>query len=154
VLIVCPDAKELASMAGALAGHFTVLAAHGPDEARRLLARHGPCRLAYFEAGDNAQSDLASIRDLGQDDMELIALVRPPCPLAIRKAAANGRIQGICLLPLSAEALLAKTRAALSSPCPATDNGSSRRSILTREEVAFLLGSPLLETPLPCRPSN
>jgi len=132
-------------MTGILSGHFAVLAAHGPDEALRLIARQGPCRLAFFEMGDDPETDLDWTRGPGMADMTVIALARRPCPPAVRDAVANGRVQEVCLLPVAPQTLLAKTRDVLS--CPRPGNAHAHTCVLTREEVAFLLGTFLPTEP-------
>lgn len=138
-------------MAGALSGHFSVLAAHDLDEALRLIDRHGPCQLAYCEVGGDIPAALDKTRSLTRAGVAVIALVRPPCPDIVREAAASGRIQGVCQLPLSPEALRARTREALGLP-PAASRGNGRAlgGLLTREEVDFLLGRTLLRTASAC----
>jgi hypothetical protein len=146
VLIICPDPIDLATMAGTLSGNFAVLAAHDLDEAARLLDRTGPCRLAYCEVGDDAETTLEGMRRLGRAGMEVIALIRPPCPQAVREAAANGRVQGVYQLPLLPESLLAQTREMLCRVCPPPSYGRQQACVLTREEVAFLLNEFLYDS--------
>jgi len=141
VLIICPDSMGLVSMTGALSEDFSVLPAHDSDEAQRLIEKYGPCRLAYCEVRGDIASELAWTQELRKAGMQVIAMVRPPCPEEVRKAAANGSIDGYCLLPMSPDALRTKTRKALGMPSPRPRcHSMSAYRILTREEVDFLLG--------------
>ena len=154
VLILSPDSLRLASMAGALSEDYPVLAARNPKEALRLLDRNGPCRVAYCEVGDDVEGDLAWTNGCRNHDMKVIALVTPPCPEAIIQAAVDGRIQGVCQLPLTPKELRDKTREALDSATarPAS-HANAKRDLLTREEVEYLLRGALpLSTKYASRP--
>lgn len=120
-----------------------MLAADSAQKALRLASRHASCRLAYCEMGGNSAATVALAHRLvkARPDLAVIALVRPPCPAGIRQAVADGLLQGVGLLPLTPEALRAKTRAALASRA-AKDRNKGSGGILTREEVDFLLGRP------------
>jgi hypothetical protein len=133
----------LASMTGALSGTFSVLPAHGPDDALRQIERHGPCQIAYVEVGDDPEASLRWTRELRKRNIVVIALVRKPNMKAVRDALASGRIQGTCLLPLSPESFLEQTRDTLNRLSPPNGNSSSQSNVLTRAEVDFLLDVPL-----------
>ncbi|MHC1711585.1 MAG: hypothetical protein AB9872_05460 [Solidesulfovibrio sp.] len=130
-------------MTGALSGNFAVLPANGPDDALRQVERHGPCRIAYIEVGDDPEASLRWTRELRKRDIVVIALVRKPNVKAVGDALASGRIQGTCLLPLSPESFLEQTRDTLNRLFPQNDNSSSQSKVLTRAEVDFLLDAPL-----------
>jgi DNA-binding NarL/FixJ family response regulator len=154
LLLVSADTKGLATMAAALAGHFPVLTAPTPESALGLITQHGPCDAAFCEMSGDPQSvlELAERLALASPSITVTAMVRPPCPAIIRQAMAEGRIDHICLLPLSAESLREKARRVLAG---SRRGGSSRPEsptrVLTREEVAFLLGHDPPETRRPSR---
>jgi hypothetical protein len=129
----------LASMTGALSGHFAVVPAHGPDDALRQIERQGPCRMAYVEVGNAPEASLGWTSALRKLDIAVIALVRKPNMKAVGDALASGRIQGTCLLPLSPESFLEQTRDALNRLLPKNGNSSTTSKVLTRAEVDFLL---------------
>jgi hypothetical protein len=133
----------LASMSGALSEHFAVLSAHGPEDALRQIERHGPCRMAYVEAGNAPEASLGWTRELRKRGIAVIALVRKPNVKAVGDALASGRIQGTCLLPLSPKSFLEQTRDALDRLSPPNGNSSATSKVLTRAEVDFLLDAPL-----------
>ncbi len=143
VLLVCPDLKGLTSLAGALSGHFPVLAARSGQEAVRLASLDSSCRLAYCDLGDNTRAtlDLAARLAMVRPGLAIIALVRPPCPESIRSAVADGLLHGVGLLPMSQQAFRAKTRAVIASDAPPGQERQTGR-ILTRDEIDFLLGRP------------
>lgn len=139
-------------MAGALSGDYPVLAARDSKEALRLLDRNGPCRVAYCEVGEDVEGDLAWTQGCRNHDMTVIALVTPPCPEAIIQAAVDGRIQGVCQLPLTSKELRDKTREALGNTL-AHRASPPKRDVLTREEVEYLLRGALpLSTKYASRP--
>jgi hypothetical protein len=129
----------LASMAGALSGHFAVLTAHGSEDALRLIERHPSCRVAYIDVGDDPKASLGWTSELRKLDIAVIALIRDPCPTAVREAVASGRIQGTCLLPLSPASFLEQTRDTVSRLSPSNGKSNTPSKVLTREEVDFLL---------------
>lgn len=147
VLIVCPDSMELAFLAGALSGHFAVLAARDTDEAARLSAHFGPCQLAYLSL--NADDDPATLlKDLDGLAPRVITLLHGPCS----DTADNNRQpnqphdqEGVCRRPLSPGALLARTWQALGLPQPGKPPRRPSGSVLTPDEIAFLLGRPLAD---------
>lgn len=132
---------ELAFLTGALSGHFAVLAAHDANEAARLSAHFGPCQLAYLAL--DADDDPATwLRDLDGLAPRIITLLHG------RRTDAPDRIhttrdpEGVCRLPLSPGALLARTRQALGLPQPGKTPRHQSASVLTPEEVAFLMDRP------------
>jgi hypothetical protein len=143
VLIICSDFIELAIMTGTLSENFAVLAAHDLDGAMRLLDHPNACRLAYYEAGDDAEATREGIHRLGNAGMEVVALYRPPCPQVVREAAVVGRIQGFHQLPMLPEALLAQTRELICRAHHPVHYDRPQSCLLTREEVKFLLGQEL-----------
>lgn len=144
VLIVCPDSQELAFLIGALSGHFTVLAARDADEAARLSAHFGPCQLAYLF--QDADADPAScLKDLGGLAPRIITLVHGDRLDGTDTSPASCESEGVCRLPLSPGALLARTWQALGLPQPGNPPLRPSGSVLTSEEVAFLLGRPLAD---------
>lgn len=138
VCIISPDIIGLAVMAGVLSGKYAVVAARDREEALTLLGRRRTCRLAYYEVGRDADEALADMCALGRRGMEVIALYHPPCPAVVRQATANGRIQGLCPLPILPESLLAQTREALCRIPPAPTPPSQESCLLTQEEIDFL----------------
>ncbi|KHK02376.1 hypothetical protein NY78_2134 [Desulfovibrio sp. TomC] len=132
----------MAAIACMLSEHFGVLTAHNLEGAMRLIERPHACRLAYYEVGDDADVAREAIHVLGNAGMEVIALFRPPCPQIVQEAAASGRIQGCCALPICAESFLAQSREILCRLCPAPSREPAQPCLLTREEVKFLLGPP------------
>lgn len=141
VLLVRPDPSALAHMTATLSGHFAVLAARSPDEAARLIERHGKCALALCEVGTSPMADLAWTRPLAQQGMALVALCQPPCPRELDDAVRQGQIYGVCLLPLAPDTLLATVHEALgpSSQRPSHSSRLPATCVLTREEIRFLL---------------
>ena len=160
VLIVCPDSMELSFLTGALSGHFSVLAARDADEASRLVERFGPCRLAYLALADDCESAIQLTRDLNGSKAPIYALVHAPCPDVVDRAADCGRLDGVCLLPMAPAELRAKTREVLGLRRPGhsgragRNRGGARSAVLTREEVDFLIGRPLADAPVVCRPPD
>ncbi|HML53003.1 MAG TPA: hypothetical protein PKC79_02810 [Solidesulfovibrio magneticus] len=152
VLIVCPDSLELAFLTGALSGHFAVLAARDTDEAARLSAHFGPSQLAYLalKADDDPATLLKNLDGLAP---RIITLLHGP-----RSDTANNNRQphdqeGVCRLPLSPGALLARTWQALGLPQPAKTSCRRSGSVLTPEEIAFLLGRPLADVQTAAAPA-
>jgi len=145
---------ELAFLTGALSGHFSVLAARDADEAKCLVERFGPCRLTYLAMADDCESVIRLTRDLNGSKAPVYALVHEPCPDSVDKAAVNGRLSGVCLLPMDPAELRAKTREALGLRQPHSAKRHRLSSVLTREEVDFLTGRPLLDAPAVCRSSG
>ena len=142
VLIVCPDSLELAFLTGALSGHFAVLAARDADEAARLSAHFGPCQLAYLTL--DADEDPATLlKELAGLAPRIITLLHGPSPDTADNKRRLGDQEGVCRLPLSPGALLARTWQALGLPQPGKPPCRPSGSVLTSEEVAFLLGRPL-----------
>ncbi len=139
----------LASMTGALSGHYAVLAAPSPEAALRLIARQGPCQVAFCETFDDAEAgeNFAAELDEACPGIAILALARDPCPDPILNAVIRGAIDGICLLPLSPESLREKTLEALENAGrrQKPDSGQTDGEILTREEVDFLLGRDMME---------
>jgi len=154
---------ELAFLTGALSGHFSVLAARDANEASRLVERFGPCRLAYLALADDCESFIQLTRDLNGSKAPIYALVHAPCPDVVDRAADCGRLDGVCLLPMAPADLRAKTREALGVRRPGHSGhaghaghsrGRARSAVLTREEVDFLIGRPLADAPVVCRPPD
>ena len=145
VLIVCPDSMELAFLTGALSGHYSVLAAHDTDEATCLVKRFGPCRLAYLTLDQDYESAIRLVRDVSGSATPVYALVHPPCPGTVDRAANCGSLDGVCLLPMDPETLQAKTREVLELGPTARARPRPGRAVLTREEVDFLIGRPFLD---------
>ncbi|OLN29203.1 hypothetical protein DVDV_1201 [Desulfovibrio sp. DV] len=143
---------ELAFLTGALSGYFSVLAAHDADEAARLVKRFGPCQLAYLTLDQDCESAIRLVRDISGSGTRVYALVHPPCPDTVGRAASCGSLDGVCLLPLAPEALQAKTREFLGRVPTAAARPSPCRAILTREEVDFLIGRPFINRLPPPRP--
>ena len=144
VLIVCPDSQELAFLTGALSGHFAVLAARDTDEAARLSAHFGPCQLAYLFL--DVDADPAScLKDLGGLAPRIITLRHGDRLDAADTIPASRESGSICRLPLSPGALLARTWQALGLPQPGKTPRRPSGSVLTPEEVAFLMGRPLID---------
>lgn len=139
VLIVCPDSLELAFLTGALSGHFAVLAARDTDEAARLSAHFGPCQLAYLTL-DPDEDPATLLKELDGLAPRIITLLHGPSP-----KRRSGEQEGVCRLPLSPGALLARTWQALGLPQPGKSPCRPSGSVLTSEEVAFLLGRPLAD---------
>jgi hypothetical protein len=142
---------ELAFLTGALSGHFAVLAAHDATEATRLVARFGPCRLAYLALDGPCEASVRLARELNGAASSVFALIHPPSPEAVDTAWASSGLDGVCLLPLAPEALLAKTRMALGLPAAASLGARPLCAVLTREEVNFLTSRPLAEAPAAAR---
>ncbi|KHK04207.1 hypothetical protein [Desulfovibrio sp. TomC] len=153
MLIVCPDTMELAFLAGALSGHFSVLAAHDADEAARLVKRFGPCRLAYLTLDEDCESAVRLVRDVSGSATPVYALVHPSCPDTVGRAANCGSLDGVCQLPMAPPALQAKTRELLGLDLAAASLRPGR-AILTREEVDFLIGRPFIDRPVSSRPTS
>jgi len=141
---------ELAFLTGALSGYFSVLAARDAEEASRLVERFGPCRLAYLALSDDCESAIRHTRALNGSQTPIYALVRPPCPDTVDRAAVNGTLNGVCLLPMAPAELRAKTREALGLRPTSGHKRRPRSSLLTREEVDFLTKRPLLDTAPVC----
>ncbi len=144
VLIVCPDSLELAFLTGALSGHFAVLAARDTDEAARLSAHFGPCQLAYLLLAPD-EDPATWLKDLDGLAPRIITLLHGPRPDTADKNRRPRDQEGICRLPLSPGALLARTWQALGLPQPGNTPRRPSGSVLTPEEVAFLMGRPLID---------
>lgn len=142
---------ELAFLTGALSGHFSVLAARDADEATRLVQCFGPCRLAYLALNADCESAIRLARDINGSKTPVYALVHAPCPDAVDQAAESGRLDGVCLLPMAPDELQAKTREVLGLRHIVPTRGRSLCTVLTREEVDFLMGRPLPDGPASCR---
>lgn len=145
---------ELAFLTGALSGHFSVLAAHDTDEAARLVARFGPCRLAYLTLDQDCETTIRLVRDVSGSATPVYALVHPPCPGIVDHATNCGSLDGVCLLPMDPDALQAKTREFLGHGPTATARPRPGRAILTREEVDFLIGRPANDRPISSSPTS
>lgn len=145
---------ELAFLTGALSGHYAVLAARDAEEAARLVECFGPCRLAYLTLDDDCESAIRLTRDLSGDKTLVYALVHQPSPDAVDQAADSGLLDGVCPLPMSPDELRAKTREALGLRHTAPAKTRPRCAVLTREEVDFLTGRPLVEIPIGCHESR
>ena len=152
MLIVCPDSLELAFLTGALSGHFAVLAARDTDEAARLSAHFGPSQLAYLSL--NADDDPATLLK-GLDGLapRIITLLHGPCPDTADNSRRPRDPEGVCRLPLSPGALLARTWQALGLPQPGKNPRRPSGSVLTPEEIAFLLGQPLADAQTAAAPA-
>lgn len=142
VLILCPQADDRDCLAQTLEDRYTVLRAASTDEALRLMRSWPQCRLAYCEMGKQAKRGLQAARALKEasPDLTVIALVRPPCPDILRQAAQTDLFQAVRTLPLTAEILLEQTRCALCGETIAADRPNRPCSLLTRQEIDFLLG--------------
>lgn len=142
ILLVCFDPAELASLAGALSGQYAVLPAGSPADALDILGGQGPCAAAFCEVMDNPEAGAAFVRDLRRTSpgIAVILLTKPPCPDPVMRALAEDRIAGICLLPIAPESLREKARHALARSRQQRNPGETAFSVLTREEVDFLLG--------------
>jgi hypothetical protein len=145
---------ELAFLTGALSGHFSVLAAHDADEAARLVARFGPCRLAYLAIDQDCEAVISLARDINGSSIPVYALVHPPCPATVNRAAAGGSFDGVCLLPMAPDELRAKTSEVLRLGQASPGKARQRRAVLTREEVDFLIGRPWLDRPADSPPAR
>jgi DNA-binding NtrC family response regulator len=143
ILIVHSDTIELSLMAAALADSYDVLAARDMEEALFFLNRIPPCRLACFEVGSDVEAAVSNMRELGKSGMEIIALIHPPCPRLVREAIKAGRIQGLCLLPIDIQHFTTIIRKFTSKLYHKKEDNPSHHRILTKEEISFLLGSPL-----------
>ena len=130
----------MAAISCMLSEHHVVVTAHNLDGAMRLLNRPNSCRLAYYEVGDDADAAREGIHLLGNAGMEVVALFRPPCPQLVCEAAASGRIQGYCQMPICVESFLVQSREIMRRVCPIQNDDRPQPCLLTNEEVQFLLG--------------
>ncbi len=128
-------------MATAISFQYDVLLAHDFDEAVALLGGNEKIRLAYIETSSDIQTSIQQIYRFGRLGMEVVALVRPPCPQPVLDAYDKGRLQDILEFPIDLIKFYFTTQDIMSRfarheearPCPA--------SILTQEEVLYILNT-------------
>lgn len=141
VLVVCPDRVGLTSLTRALSGSFAVLAANSAEQAVAKALDHADCRVALLalERGPRAFAALAAALKTARPALTTVGLARRPLVPELREAAACGRLDAVYALPQTPEELQAHVQACL-APCAEACELQPMRSILTREEIAFLLG--------------
>jgi len=141
ILIVCSDAVELAAMTSALSSDHHVVAVHNIKEARLFQFQPFRCELAFIEVGADAEASVTDMLELAKSGMALVVLFRPPCPQPVVEAVASGKIHGLCRLPVDLEFFTLQGRTLIAQIAKKKDLPGRGRRILTREEVAYLLGA-------------
>jgi hypothetical protein len=131
----------LTSLTRALSGSFAVLAANSAEQAVAKALDHAECRVALLalERGPRAFVALAAALKIAHPALTTVGLARRPLLPELREAAARGRLDVVYALPQTSEELQAHVQACL-APCADACGLQPMRGILTREEIAFLLG--------------
>ncbi|WP_144004990.1 hypothetical protein [Solidesulfovibrio fructosivorans] len=141
ILIVCSDVVDLAAMTAVLSSDHNVVAVHTVKEASFPQFRPFRPELGFIEVGTDAEASVSNILELGKDGMHIVVLFRPPCPQPVVEAVANGKIHGLCRIPVDLELFILQARTIIGQLAKKSEQSGGQRRILTREEVAYLLGA-------------
>lgn len=141
VFILCSDNTELAAMAISISSNYDVVLARDIKEAVSLFEKNKKVRLAYVEISSDMQLSIQQIYRYGRLGMEVIALVRPPCPQPVLEAYKRGRVLDIFEFPIDLIKFYTKTCYIMSHCCQKENTDDSLFSILTQEEIQFILNT-------------
>ncbi|WP_156955678.1 hypothetical protein [Solidesulfovibrio alcoholivorans] len=128
-------------MAISISSIYDVILARNINEAVPLFEKNKKIRLAYVEISSDMQASIQQIYRYGRLGMEVIALVKPPCPQPVLEAYRKGRILDIFELPIDLIKFYTKTCYVMSHCHQKDSTDTSFSSILTQEEIEFILNT-------------
>jgi hypothetical protein len=154
VFILCSDNTELSAMAVSISSNYDVVLAHNINEAASLFKKNQKARLAYVEISSDMQSSIQQIYNYGRLGMEVIALVKPPCPEPVLEAYKRGRILDILEFPIDLIKFYTKTCYIMTHCYQKGNTDNSLSSILTQEEIQFILNTYKTDYPTALASNN